>query len=89
VTAPENCTGAGEGAPGHQIPRRVAVTTAWLEETRRKQRVYEAQRVAWHRQFDHGDDPDDTAPSFASAPEPIKTKGRRRVHDPRQLRFDF
>lgn len=87
MTAPDS--GAGEGKAVCRLPRRVSVTTEWLNENRRKQRAYEAQRAAWHRHFDHGDDPEDAAPTFASAPEIIKTKGRRRAHDPRQSRFDF
>ena len=81
-------SGVGEDVSCH-LPRRVAVTTAWLEECRRKQRAYEAQRVAWHQQFDHSDDQEDIAPSFASALEPIKSKGRRQVLDSRQMRFAF
>ena len=89
MSAADQDTGAGEGASASQLPRRVEVTTEWLNQNRCKQRDYEAHRAAWHRQFDHADDPDDTAPDFASAPEPIKTKGRRRAHDHRQMRLPF
>jgi hypothetical protein len=89
MTPPDHSAGQGTDKPDLKPSPRVEVTTAWLADQRQKQRTYEAQRRAWHRHFDHADEPDDSAPSFASAPEPIKSKGRRRVHDTRQIQFKF
>ncbi len=89
VTPPLDSIGGGEGAEVLRQPPRVKVTTEWVNENRRKQRAYEQKRAAWSRHFNHSDGPEDTANDFASAPENIKSKGRRRIHDKRQLKLDF
>jgi hypothetical protein len=89
MTPPFDSTGEGEGAHGLTPPPRVEVTTEWLNEQRRKQRAYEKSRDDWRRHFDHPDDPEDTANDFASAPDLVKARGRRRAYDKRQLKLDF
>jgi hypothetical protein len=77
-------------ALGIKEPERVTPTAAWREEQVRKQHAYAESRRLWTARFQDGSgDPEDDAPTFASAPEPLKAKGRRRVHDPRQTRLDF
>jgi hypothetical protein len=77
-------------ALGLKEPERVTPTAEWRLEQRRKQLAYEEKRRRWTAQFtDSSADPEDDAPTFASAPEPVKAKGRRRVHDPRQTKLDL
>ncbi len=79
----------GKGGDEPTPPPRVAVNADWVNENRRKQRAYEKKRAAWAARFMQRDAPEDTANDFASAPEAIKSRGRRQVFDKRQQRFDF
>jgi hypothetical protein len=80
-------------------PARVSVTTAWLEEMRRRQAAYAAQRARWLDAFRRGARPE--PPTDADAPDADARGGvspggdshrsgrSRTIHDPRQFRFDF
>jgi len=63
-------------------PARVSVTAAWLEEMRRRQAAYAAQRARWREAVQSGTHPE--------PPTDTDPPGRgRTIHDPRQFRFDF
>jgi hypothetical protein len=89
MSAGAHDAGEGEGADRLTPPQRVAVNADWMNENRRKQRAYEKKRATWAARFKQRDAPEDTANDFASAPEAIKSRGRRQVFDKRQQRFDF
>ena len=65
-------------------PARVPVTTAWLDEMRRRQAAYEARRArstdAWHR---------DEKPEPPTDTDSQTSRRSRTIHDRRQFRFDF
>jgi len=65
-------------------PPVVSVTTAWLQEMRRRQAVYAARRARWTDAMQRGAQPE--------PPTDTDPPNRRRtgiIHDPRQFRFDF
>ncbi len=70
--------------PELTLPLRVPVTTAWLEEMRRRQATYAERRARWREALRRNGEPEpptDTDPAG---------RGRgRTIHDPRQFRFDF
>ena len=61
-------------------PARVPVTAQFLAETTARQKAYEASRRLWTSAFH---------PSEPRAQPAARSRGRGKIHDPRQGRFDL